>query len=130
MLGIDLIGLLATVLLVGIRYPHYVLLATSIHECGCILVAVFLHGQIDYILAAGAFGTVTMSNYSSGIIGILILFSGSVANYVMSSIFGGIGFEPTTNLLNPLACLKAPFAVVNFRLCILSTLIQVWKNFI
>lgn len=130
MLGIDLIGLLATICLVGIRYPHYVLLATCVHECGCIFVAVFLHGQIDYIVAAGAFGTMAVSNYNSGIIGILILFSGSVANYIMSSILGGIGFEPTANLINPLAYLKSPFAVVNFRLCILSFLIQMWKNFI
>lgn len=130
MVGIDLIGLLATIFLVGIRYPHYVLLATCIQECGCILVAVFLHGQIDYIVAAGAFGTIAISNYHSGIIGILILFSGSVANYVMSSIWGGIGFEPTANLVNPLAYLKSPFAVVNFRLCILSCVIQVWKNFV
>lgn len=130
MLGIDLIGLLATILLIGMRYPHYVLLAACIHECGCILVAIFLHGQIEYILAAGAFSTMAISNHHSGIIGILILFSGSIANYLISFIGGGIGFEPTANLVNPLAYLKLPFAVINLRLCILSCLIQLWKIFI
>ena len=130
MLGIDLIGLLATICLVGVRYPHYVLLATCIHELGSIFVAVFLHGQIDYIVAAGAFGTMAVSNYNSSIIGILILFSGSLANYIISSILGGIGFESTANLINPWARLKFPFAVINFRLCIISCLVLIWKNFI
>lgn len=129
MLGIDLIGLLATICLIGIRYPHYVLLATGIHEVACIFVAVFLHGQIDYIVTAGAFGMMAVSNYNSSIVGILILCSGSVANYIISSISGGIGFESSANLINPWAQLKFPFAVINFRLCILSSLIQIWRNF-
>lgn len=125
MLGIDFIGLLATICLIGVRYPHYVILATCIHEIGCIIVAVFLHVKIDYIVAAGAFGTLTVSD-----MGILILYSGSIVNYMTSSIWGGIAFEPTANLINPVAYLKAPFAVVNFRLCILSCIVQVLKNFI
>lgn len=125
MLGIDLIGLLATICLIGVRYPHYVILATCIHEFACIIVAVFLHVQIDSIVAAGAFGTLTVSN-----MGFLILYSGSLVNYMISSIWGGIAFEPTTNLINPWAYLKSPFAVVNFRLCILSCVVQILKNFI
>jgi hypothetical protein len=130
MLAIDLIGLLATICLVGLRYPHYVLLATCIHEFGRIFLAVLLHGQIDYIVAAGAFGTMAVSNYNSSAIAMLFIFSGPLANYIASSIVGGIAFEPTGKLLNPLVNLKSPFAVVNFRLCIISLLIQMWKNFI
>jgi hypothetical protein len=95
-----------------------------------VFVTVFLHGQIGYIVAAGAFGTIAVTNHNSSVIGIIILFSGALANYIASSILGGIAFESTTNLLNPLARLKYPFAVVNFRLCILSCLIQIGKNFI
>ena len=130
MLGIDLIGLLATIFFVGLRYPHYVLLAACVHEFGRIFVAIFLHTHIDYILAAGAFGTMVVSNYNSSAIGIVLIFSGSFANYIVCSIFGGIAFEPTKTLLNPLVYLKSPFAVINFRLCILSCLILIWKNFI
>ncbi|MBP2625599.1 MAG: hypothetical protein H6Q68_310 [Firmicutes bacterium] len=130
MLGIDLIGLLATIFLVGLRYPHYVLLAAFIHEFGRIFVALFLHSHIDYIIAAGAFGTMAVSNYKSGPIGIVLIFSGPLANYIICSIVGGIAFEPTKNLLNPLVNLKSPFAVINFRLCIISCLILIWKNFI
>jgi len=130
MLGIDLIGLLATIFFVGLRYPHYVLLAAGVHEFGRIFIAVFLHIHIDSIIAAGAFGTMVVSNYNSSTIGIVLIFSGSFANYIVCSIFGGIAFEPTKALLNPLVYLKSPFAVINFRLCILSCLILIWKNFI
>jgi len=130
MLGIDLIGLLATIFLVGLRYPHYVLFAACVHEFGRIFVAVFLHAHIDYIIAAGAFGTMTVSNYNLGAIGIVLIFSGPLANYIVCSIAGGIAFEPTKSLLNPLVRLKSPFAVINFRLCIISCLILTWKNFI
>jgi len=130
MLGVDLIGMLATIFAVGLRYPHYVLLAACVHEIGHIFAAVFLHTPIDYIIAAGAFGSMAVSHYNSGIIGIILIFSGPFANYIVCSLAGGIDFEPTKNLLNPLVNLKYPFAVINFRLCLISCLILIWKNFI
>lgn len=130
MLGVDLIGLLATIVLVGLRYPHYVLTAACIHEFGRIFSAVFFHSHIDYIIAAGAFGTMEVTNYTSSVTGMLLLLSGPLANYIVCSLAGGIAFEPTKNLLNPLVNLKSPFAVINFRLCIISSVILIWKNFI
>jgi hypothetical protein len=130
MVVIDLIGLAATIALIGIRYPHYVLLAACLHEIGEILLTIFLHGQIDTIVAAGAFGTIVVSNYNATILGVLIVFSGSLTNYIVSSLAGGIAFEPTSHLFNPISSLKAPFAVVNFRLCILAGFISIWKIFI
>jgi len=130
MVVIDLIGIAATIALIGIRYPHYVLLAACLHEIGEILVTVFLHGQIDTVVAAGAFSTIVVSNYKATLLGILIVFSGSLTNYIASSLAGGIAFEPTTHLFNPLSSLKAPFAVINFRLCILACFISIWKIFI
>ena len=130
MLGIDLIGLLATIFLVGLRYPHYVLIATCVHEIGIIVVAVLLHSHIDYIVAAGAFGTMSVSHYNPGSIGNLLIFSGPLANYIACSIVGGISFEPTKNLFNPLVKLKSPLAVINFRLCFVSCLVLIWKYFI
>jgi hypothetical protein len=130
MVVIDLIGLAATISLIGIRYPHYVLLAACLHELGEILITIFLHGQIDTIVAAGAFGTIVVNNYHATILGIVIVFSGSLVNYIASSLAGGIAFEPTSHLLNPISSLKAPFAVINFRLCILASFISIWKIFI
>lgn len=128
MLGIDLIGLLATIFLIGLRYPHYVVFAACVHEFGRLFIAVFLHTHIDYIIAAGAFGAMGVSHYNSGATGIMLICSGPLANYIVGSIFGGITFEPTKNLINPLVYLKSPFAVINFRFCIISGLIAIWKN--
>lgn len=130
MVVIDLIGLVATISLIGIRYPHYVLLAACLHELGEVLITIFLHGQIDTIVAAGAFGTIVVNNLHATILGIVIVFSGSLVNYIASSMAGGIAFEPTSHLLNPMSSLKAPFAVINFRLCILASFISIWKIFI
>ncbi len=130
MVVIDLIGLVATISLIGIRYPHYVLLAACLHELGEVLITIFLHGQIDTIVAAGAFGTIVVNNFHATILGIVIVFSGSLVNYIASSMAGGIAFEPTSHLLNPMSSLKAPFAVINFRLCILASFISIWKIFI
>ena len=88
-----------------------------------------MHGQIDTIVTAGAFSTIAISNYNPGIMGNLFVFSGPLTNYVVSSLMGGIAFESTACLLNPISCLKHPFAVINFRLCILAGLISIWKIF-
>ncbi len=125
MIAIDIIGLFITVFLIGLRYPHYVLLAASIQELGKILMAIFLHGHIDTIIAAGAFGNTVVSNSNSnGIIDALIVFSGSLTNYIVSSTAGGVEFEKTGNLIASTACLKSPFAVINLRLAILSFLVN------
>ncbi|WP_378955543.1 hypothetical protein [Pelosinus sp. sgz500959] len=129
MLTIDLIGLLITIFMIGLRYPHYVLLATCIHELGRIFATIAIHGQLDSIVTAGVFGTMVINHYDSSLVGTLLLFSGSLANYIVSSITGGIVFDSTKCLLNPLANLKQPFSVINFRLCILSFLVQTWKIF-
>lgn len=129
MLIIDLVGVVTTIFLIGIRYPHYVLLAVSLHELGEILITVFLHGQISTIVASGAFSTISVSNYNASNLGAVLAFSGSLTNYVVSSLAGGIAFEPTSRLLNPISSLKSPFAVINFRLCILACFISIWKIF-
>ncbi len=130
MVKVDFIGLLLTVFFVGLRYPHYVIIAASIHEIGRLLMAVFLASHVESIVAAGAFGRMIVNDNQTGIINALLIYSGSLANYIISSMIGGIAFEPTTKLINPLAQLKSPFAVINFRLCILSFFIQMWKNMI
>lgn len=129
MIYIDFIGLVLTVCFIGLRYPHYVVLAILLQEVGQILVTVFLHGQITAISAAGAFGSAVVSNYDGNILGILIIFGGSLTNYVVSTIAGGIGLEPTANLFNSLARLRCPFAVINLRLALLSFVFSLWQLF-
>ena len=127
MVAIDFIGLTLTIFLAGLRYPHYVISAVCVQELGRFLMIIFLHGHIESIIAAGAFGAMTVTNYNSGVISLLIIFSGPLANFIVSSTAGGVEFEKTTHLLNPVARLKYPFAVVNLRLALISVLVNVWQ---
>ncbi len=127
MVAIDMIGLILTICLVGVRYPHLVLLAALIHEFGRIVIAIILHGHIESVIAAGAFGSTIVSHQQGSLISALIIFGGPLANYIVSSTAGGIEFERTAALLNSGACLKHPFAVVNLRLALVSVLVNIWQ---
>lgn len=127
MLTVDYIGLLITVCLVGLRYPHYVVGAAVIHELGRILAAVFLQGRIDTIIAAGAFGAAAVSGIKAGVPSVAVAFGGPLANYLIGVNCGGAGGEKNAQLLNPGAALKRPFAVINLRLALLSSFFTIWQ---
>ena len=129
MLAVDVIGLVFTIFLVGTRYPHYVLIAATIHEFGRIMMTLFLHGNIGTVIAAGAFGTVVASNLKSSWHGMLIAFSGPLANYIVSATVGGIESVATRRLINPWVSVGHPFAVVNLRLALLSIVVSSWLFF-
>lgn len=120
MVVVDIVGLLFTVVLVGVRYPHYVLAAAMIHEVGRIAMTVFLHQHIELLVAAGAFGKTTVNNQETMLAAACIAVSGPLANYIVSAVVGGIEYERGGTLLNPLARLKHPFGVVNLRLAVVS----------
>ncbi|SHI34303.1 hypothetical protein [Propionispora hippei] len=120
MVVVDIVGLLFTVVLVGVRYPHYVLAAAMIHEAGRIAMTVFLHQHIELLVAAGAFGKTTINNQETMLAAACIAASGPLANYIVSAVVGGIEYERGGTLLNPLARLKHPFGVVNLRLAVVS----------
>ncbi|MBP2649793.1 MAG: hypothetical protein H6Q74_618 [Firmicutes bacterium] len=126
MLSIDVIGLVFTMVLVGARYPHYVLVAALIHDLGRIMMVLFLHGNVETVVAAGAFGTAVASNIKSNWQALLITFSGPLANYIVSATVGGTEYEKTARLLNPLVSVSHPFAVVNLRLAVVSILVSSW----
>ncbi|HMM21305.1 MAG TPA: hypothetical protein PKA10_11235 [Selenomonadales bacterium] len=130
MLTVDFIGLLFTVFLAGVRYPVHVIAAAAIHEAGRVAMALFLHGHIDSVLAAGAFGSTVASNIKAG--GgpaLLLALSGPLTSLIISAGTGGIAREKATDLLNPLAPAHCPFAVVNLRLACLSALYTIWNFF-
>jgi hypothetical protein len=129
MVFIDVIGLVGSVCLIGIRYPQYVLFAAMIHVAGLILAGLFIHGQIDYIVVAGVFSTASFNKNHTGIIYDLIGFGGTVANYIAASLLGGISREKTSQLLNPLAVLHSPLATVNMRMAFISLLVNLFNIF-
>ena len=129
MLMIDLVGIIFTICLVGLRYPHYVLCAVVIHDLGRVLMTLFLHGHLETIVAAGAFGATVVTGVKSGVPALLILFGGAIANYAASATAGGIEYERTRHILNPLARIKHPFAVINLRLAMVSLVVTLWQIF-
>jgi len=125
MVSIDIIGLFITICVISFRYPQYGLLAVGIHEFGRALMTVFLQGQIESIIAAGAFSTTVVSN-SSMLINLLIAFGGPLANFIIGSTSGGVEFERTPHLINPNARLRNPVAVINLRLALISSIFNIF----
>lgn len=128
MLTIDIIGLSLSVLLIGIRYPHYVIAAALLHDAGMILMTLFFNGQLDTVVTAGAFSSITVSSLD-GVRTAAIAFSGPLVNYALSALIGGIEFEKSANILNTFAKLRHPMAIINLRLAISSFLVTLWHLF-
>ena len=129
MLAIDFIGLAMTICLVGLRYPHYVLAAAAIHDIGRVITALFLNGHIQSVVAAGAFGAVSVTELGGSLKGALVVLGGSLACYLASATVGGIEHERTARLINPCAVLNSPFAIITLRLAIISFLANMCQLF-
>ena len=126
MLIVDLVGLIVTICLIGFRYPAYVICAAILSDLGRILMILFFHGRIESIVAAGAFGTTFAAGPLSAP-SYIIIFSGCMANFLISMAAGGLEYEKTRAILNPLAKVRHPFAVINLRLSLLSLMTGFWQ---
>ena len=124
MLMIDFVGMVITICLVSLRYPHYALLAALANAIGQIVLAVFLDGNIDTIITAGAFSTSEVSNLS-GLKNLLFTIGGPLTNFIISKVAGGIQFVSTSHLVNPTAVLKHPLAVINLRFAVISITLSI-----
>lgn len=129
MITVDLIGILITSCMVGIRYPGYLLLAILAHETGRVILAVFFQGQIDSIMVAGVFSATSVSHLSSGMKTLFISLGGPIANYVVCSTVGGVEWEKTSHLINPFSVLRHPIAVINLRFAVVSFFISIIRYF-
>ncbi|MDD4601828.1 hypothetical protein SDC9_05854 [bioreactor metagenome] len=125
MLTIDFIGLFVTILAIGIRYPHYVVIAVFVHEIGRLLMSFMVNGQLNIISATGAFGTSGINEYDWA--SVLILLSGPLANYIFCAVTGGVYQEKVANIAIPSAKLMNPFAVINLRLAVVSIIVSLWS---
>lgn len=124
MVSIDLIGLVVTLGITGLRYPFYALAAAAIHEFGRLAMAVFLNSRVETVMTAGAFSTTTVVN-ADLLTGALIAFSGALANFIICATSGGIAAERTRHIIDPRLKLRNPFAVVNLRLALFSCLFNI-----
>lgn len=126
MLNIDILGLFFTICLVGARYPHYVFGSALIHDTGRIVMTLLLNGQIDTVVTAGAFSSISVANLDA-VKGAVIAFSGPFINYTASAMLGGAELEKTTKILNPFSSLHYPLAVINLRLAFVSFIVTLWQ---
>lgn len=127
MVVVDFIGLLVSICLLGLRYPHIVLAAAIVHDFGRLLMALFMNGKIETLIAAGAFGTATVTGLNDPMKNALVIMAGPLTCYLASAVSGGIDREPTANLIHPCRTLTAPFAVIMLRIAFVSFCINLWQ---
>ena len=128
MMAVDMVGLIISIIMVGIRYPHYALAAAAINTCGQILMAILLAANIEKIVTAGAFSSASITNLME-LQRLLFVFSGPVANFLVSKAAGGIQFVSNAQLINPSAVLKQPLAVTNLRFAVISLVLSIISLF-
>lgn len=123
MFVIDAIGVLVTICVVGIRYPHYVLVACFINQLGQMVAALFLHLHIEGVLASGVFTNMQVTGATATLI-LWLALSGAFLNYAAGAAVTGFEFEPTAHLIRPFARLRSPFAVINLRFAVVMLCVQ------
>ena len=128
MLAVDIVGLIISIGLVSIRYPHYALAAALANAMGQIVMAIFLAGNIEKIVTAGAFSSAAITNLSGFKIALFTI-SGPLTNFIISKLAGGIEFVSTAKIANPAAVLKHPLAVINLRFAVVSLVLSVCQFF-
>ena len=128
MISIDVIGLIISIVLVSIRYPHHALAAAVANALGQVTIAAFFAGDIEKIVTAGAFSSVAITNLSQ-FKSVIFVISGPLTNFIISRIAGGIEFVSTAHLLNPAVVLKHPFAVINLRFAVISLILSIFQFF-
>ncbi|MDF2570743.1 hypothetical protein [Sporomusa sp.] len=128
MMAVDIVGLIISIIVIGIRYPHFALAAALANTAGQVLMAIFLAGNIEKIVTAGAFSSASVTNLSE-LKSLLFAFSGPLTNFIISKAAGGIEFVSTAHLVNPAAVVKHPFAVTNLRFAVISLILSICQFF-
>ncbi|MDL2281107.1 hypothetical protein LJC10_04540 [Selenomonadales bacterium OttesenSCG-928-I06] len=121
-INIDLVILIITICLLGIRYPHYVLIAAFINLFGYLLAAIIFSTKVNLIVFGGIFNSFSFSNLSFIETAGLFL-SGPFLNFLIASVLNdkpektqqSLAFViPYATLRNPLKTINMRFAFVTF----------------
>ncbi|HWR54949.1 MAG TPA: hypothetical protein VN462_00455 [Negativicutes bacterium] len=129
MLTLDVIGLIISVFLIGLRYAHYACIAVVIGALGSIMMSLFVNAQVDTVVAAGVFSRMNIQGVNAGLPLFMIYFGGPLVNYFIGMACGGPEKGKLARIVNPFAKVRYPFAVTNIRLAILSMLYNGWQYF-
>lgn len=132
MIVIDYIGLIVTVVLIGVRYPLQALGALIIHEVGRIGAICFVQKPINLLLIGGAFGEMSFREPLSWGYVLIAAAAGPLLNYLVGSLAGGIVWERLSALINSAAQLRQPTGVIQIRLAAISLLFSLqhyWRTY-
>ncbi len=115
MIELDLFGLLLTVITIGPRQAHLVVLASLLQEALRALVALALRRELLAVMAGGAFGATEAE-------GLPALALGLAGPAVLALIALNLirGREPIAETLAPWCDSKFPFAATALRLAVLT----------
>lgn len=119
--NVDLIGIFISICLLGIRYPHYVILAALVNFFGFCFGAFLLPEGLDSIITSGVFSVAEAPNIKFAEKAVLIL-SPPFCNYIASKMLDWTEVKRIKTFLNPLAILNNPFSVINLRFAAVSFL--------
>lgn len=110
---VDLVGLLVSICLLGIRYPHYVILAALINFFGFCLGAFLLPDGLETIIVSGIFST---AEKETAFTTKTVLFAVALfANYAAARLSGLPALKNAASFCSPFAVLDNPFSVINLR---------------
>ncbi|MDU2066461.1 MAG: hypothetical protein E6713_16720 [Sporomusaceae bacterium] len=121
---IDVIGFIVSIGVIGLRYPHYVILASLINQVGQIIASLFCHLGIQGVFAAGLFSQIDVNGPLPKLL--FVAASGIFSNYAAGKVVRGFEFEPSAHLWQSFAKLRFPFAVINMRFAFLMFCMQVF----
>lgn len=127
MLILDVVGMIVSTFMVGLRYAHYVWAAAIIGAVGSVLASLFVNAQVDMVVAAGVFSRITVHGVNAGLPQFAQYFGGPLVNYFVGMACGGLEKEKFWGKLNPFARVSQPFAVINIRLAVLSVIYNAWQ---
>lgn len=124
-IGLDLPGLLTTMLLLGPRYAALTALAVCGQELGRVIAAVSLGGEISEVWLGGFFGRTVGQHLSP-----LCLMALGPAWSLLSGLCLMGGYRPgLLKLLHPAAQHERPLGTVLLKLSVGSAVVALWQFF-
>ncbi|MHB0887070.1 MAG: hypothetical protein ACYC41_14475 [Bacillota bacterium] len=115
MVELDLFGLLLTVIAIGPRQAHLIVLASLLQEALRVLAALALRRELLAVMAGGAFGATEVEGLPTLVLG--LAGPALLALMAMTVIRGR---EPVAQTLKPWRDSQFPFAAASMRLAVLT----------
>jgi len=121
MIELDLIGLLLTVLAVGPRQAHLVVLASLLQEILRVLAALALHREVLLVMAGGAFGATEAEGLPPYVLGLAgpVLLALLAMNLIRRR-------ERVLDSLTPWRESRFPFAAAALRVAVLTAFVTLF----